>query len=831
MIDELMEKIHKNCHNVDEDMVQRAYYFAKEAHKEQKRESGEPYIIHPIAVAENLAELGMDTDTIVAGLLHDVIEDTKYTYDDVVHEFNAEIANLIDGVTKLTKLGEMEYKSKEEQQADNVRKMLLAMAKDIRVIIIKLADRLHNMRTLKFMPANKQKSKAKETLDIYAPLAHRLGMSKIKWELEDLCFRYLHEKEYYELVRDIAEKRIERENYIKEIVDDLYKKLEASGIDSDIDGRPKHFYSIYKKMVNKNKTIDEIFDLTAIRVLVNSVKDCYGVLGIVHTIYTPIPGRFKDYIAMPKPNMYQSLHTTVIGPQGKTFEIQIRTFEMHRTAEYGIAAHWKYKEGDTGRTEQDNQKHFEKKLAWLRDMLEWQKETSDAEEFIEGFKIDLFSDEVFVFTPKGVVINLCSGATPIDFAYRIHTDIGNKCVGAKVNGKIVPLDYTLKTGEIVEILTSSNAKGPNMDWLNVAKSNQAKSKIKQWFKKAKKEENMLKGKDLLDRELKKQGVNYADIAKGDFYERLVKRYNIHNMDDVYALLGVSGITASTLVSRLKEDNGIEKVNKEKENKEILNKAIEEQIAKTARLGVSGITASTLVSRLKEDNGIEKVNKEKENKEILNKAIEEQIAKTARQVDQPNSYGITVKGESNLMVRFAKCCTPVPGDDILGYITKGRGVSVHRKDCQNLKNLIETDGERVVEVSWGTSKGNSYFAEIQVMADDREGLLADIMSKNLKNLIETDGERVVEVSWGTSKGNSYFAEIQVMADDREGLLADIMSIITDLKLQLSAVNANLSKESYAYINVKVKIQCVNGLKDLMKRIKNLKGVVDVYRVNN
>lgn len=737
MIDELMEKIHKNCHNVDEDMVQRAYYFAKEAHKEQKRESGEPYIIHPIAVAENLAELGMDTDTIVAGLLHDVIEDTKYTYDDVVHEFNAEIANLIDGVTKLTKLGEMEYKSKEEQQADNVRKMLLAMAKDIRVIIIKLADRLHNMRTLKFMPANKQKSKAKETLDIYAPLAHRLGMSKIKWELEDLCFRYLHEKEYYELVRDIAEKRIERENYIKEIVDDLYKKLEASGIDSDIDGRPKHFYSIYKKMVNKNKTIDEIFDLTAIRVLVNSVKDCYGVLGIVHTIYTPIPGRFKDYIAMPKPNMYQSLHTTVIGPQGKTFEIQIRTFEMHRTAEYGIAAHWKYKEGDTGRTEQDNQKHFEKKLAWLRDMLEWQKETSDAEEFIEGFKIDLFSDEVFVFTPKGVVINLCSGATPIDFAYRIHTDIGNKCVGAKVNGKIVPLDYTLKTGEIVEILTSSNAKGPNMDWLNIAKSNQAKSKIKQWFKKAKKEENMLKGKDLLDRELKKQGVNYADIAKGDFYERLVKRYNIHNMDDVYALLGVSGITASTLVSRLKEDNGIEKVNKEKENKE-----------------------------------------------ILNKAIEEQIAKTARQVDQPNSYGITVKGESNLMVRFAKCCTPVPGDDILGYITKGRGVSVHRKDCQNLKNLIETDGERVVEVSWGTSKGNSYFAEIQVMADDREGLLADIMS-----------------------------------------------IITDLKLQLSAVNANLSKESYAYINVKVKIQCVNGLKDLMKRIKNLKGVVDVYRVNN
>ena len=736
MIDELMEKIHKNCHNINEDMVIKAYNFAKEAHKEQKRESGEPYIIHPIAVAENLAELGMDTDTIVAGLLHDVIEDTKYTYDDVVNKFNAEIANLIDGVTKLTKLGEMEYKSKEEQQADNVRKMLLAMAKDIRVIIIKLADRLHNMRTLKFMPANKQKSKAKETLDIYAPLAHRLGMSKIKWELEDLCFRYLHEKEYYDLVKDIAEKRVERENYIKEIVADLYKKLEASGIDSDIDGRPKHFYSIYKKMVNKNKTIDEIFDLTAIRVLVNSVKDCYGVLGIVHTIYTPLPGRFKDYIAMPKPNMYQSLHTTVIGPQGKTFEIQIRTFEMHRTAEYGIAAHWKYKEGDNGSNEQDKQKDFEKKLVWLRDMLEWQKETSDAEEFIEGFKIDLFSDEVFVFTPKGVVINLCSGATPIDFAYRIHTDIGNKCIGAKVNGKIVPLDYTLKTGEIVEILTSPNAKGPNMDWLNIAKSNQSKSKIKQWFKKAKKEENMLKGKELLDKELKKQGVNYSDIAKGDFYARLVKRYNIHNMDDVYALLGVSGISASTLVCRLKEDNGIDKANKEKENKEVLSKAIEEQMAKTARQ------------------------------------------------PEPNNYGITVKGETNLMVRFAKCCTPVPGDEILGYITKGRGVSVHRKDCLNLKNLIETDGDRVVEVSWGTSQGNSYFAEIQVMADDRDGLLADIMS-----------------------------------------------VITDLKLQLSAVNANMAKENCAYINVKIKIQCVNSLQDLMKRIKNLKGVMDVYRVNN
>ncbi|WP_160692488.1 bifunctional (p)ppGpp synthetase/guanosine-3',5'-bis(diphosphate) 3'-pyrophosphohydrolase [Clostridium sp. C2-6-12] len=736
MIDKLLEKIHNNCNNVDVDMVKKAYYFAEEAHKDQKRESGEPYFIHPVAVASILAELGMDTNTIVAGLLHDVIEDTEISYDETVQLFNAEIANLVEGVTKLTKLGEMEYKTKEEQQADNVRKMLLAMAKDIRVIIIKLADRLHNMRTLKYMPVKKQKNKAKETLDIYAPLAHRLGMSKIKWELEDLCFRYLHEQEYYDLVHSIAEKRVEREEYIKEIVKDLYEKLKASGIESDIDGRPKHFYSIYKKMVNKNKSIEEIFDLTAIRVLVNSVKDCYGVLGIVHTIYRPIPGRFKDYIAMPKPNMYQSLHTTVIGPQGKTFEIQIRTFEMHKTAEYGIAAHWKYKEGDSAKQEQDNQKDFEKKLVWLRDMLEWQKETSDAEEFIEGFKIDLFSDEVFVFTPKGVVINLCSKATPIDFAYRIHTDVGNKCIGAKVNGKIVPLDYTLKTGEIIEILTSPNAKGPNMDWLNIAKSNQAKSKIRLWFKKAKKEENILKGKELLEKELKKQSVNYSDIAKGEMYDRLMKRYNIHSMDDLYALIGFGGFSVSTLIARLKEDNG-------------------------------------LVSK----------DREKENKEILSKAIEEQIAKSARQ-PEPNSNGITVKGESNLMVRFAKCCSPVPGDDILGYITKGRGVSVHRRDCSNLQNLIDTDAERVVEVSWGFSQGTAYFAEIQVQADDREGLLADIMS-----------------------------------------------VITELKLQLSAVNANLSKKGSALVTVKIKITSVESLTDLMKRLRRLKGVVDVYRVNS
>ena len=548
MVEVLIQKIKENCANVDLDVVNKAFNLAFEAHKEQKRESGEPYIIHPIDVAVILAELGMDTSTIVAGLLHDVIEDTDYTYEDIKNIFSEEIANLVGGVTKITK---MEYKSKEEQQADNFRKMLLAMANDIRVIIIKLADRLHNMRTLKYMPKEKQKRISKETLDIYAPIAHRLGISKVKWELEDLCFRYLHEEEYYDLVNQIAEKRVERETYIAKTIEDLYEKLEEAGIDSDIDGRPKHFYSIYRKMITKNKSIEQIFDLTAIRILVNSVKDCYEVLGIVHTIYKPIPGRFKDYIAMPKPNMYQSLHTTVIGPQGKTFEIQIRTFEMHKTAEYGIAAHWKYKEGDAS---DSKEKSFENKLAWLRDMLEWQKETSDAEEFMEGFKINLFTDEIFLFTPKGVVIDLPNGATPIDFAYRIHTDIGNKCVGAKVNGKIVPLDYQLKTGQIVEILTSNSSKGPNMDWLNIAKSNQAKSKIRSWFKKAKKEENITKGKEVFERELKKQGVHYADIAKGESYDKFIKRYNINCMDDLYALVGLGAIVASSFILKLKEES-------------------------------------------------------------------------------------------------------------------------------------------------------------------------------------------------------------------------------------------------------------------------------------
>ena len=728
MLEMLVKKIKENCVNINMDMVNKAFNLAFEAHKEQKRDSGEPYIIHPIEVATILAELGMDTSTIVAGLLHDVIEDTEYTYDDIKKIFGEEVANLVSGVTKITK---MEYKSKEEQQADNFRKMLLAMADDIRVIIIKLADRLHNMRTLKYRKKEKQKKTAMETLDIYAPLAHRLGISKIKWELEDLSFRYIHEEEYYDLVKQVAEKRAEREIYIKNIIEEMYNKLEEAGIDSDIDGRPKHFFSIYKKMVNKNKSIEQIFDLTAIRVLVNTVKDCYEVLGIVHTIYKPIPGRFKDYIAMPKPNMYQSLHTTVIGPQGKTFEIQIRTFEMHRTAEYGIAAHWKYKEGDNN--SETKEKNFESKLVWLRDMLEFQKETADAEEFIEGFKIDLFTDEIFLFTPKGVVIDLPNGATPIDFAYRIHTDIGNKCVGAKVNGKIVPLDYKLKTGEIVEVLTSNNAKGPNIDWLNIAKSNQAKSKIRSWFKKSKKEENISKGKEVFEKELKKQGVHFVDIAKGETYEKFVKRNNINCMDDLYALIGLGAISASSFIWKLKDEN------KSKDEKVI--------------------------------------------EENTNKIIEENIFKAKRKTVD-NTVGITVKGVDNIMIRFAKCCNPVPGDDIMGYITKGRGVSVHRADCGNLKSLIMEDGAKVVYVSWGSSNGRAYIAEIQVKAEDI-------------------GE----------------------------LLTDIMGVISELNLQLNAVNAKSAKGRIAYVNIKVKIDSVDILKNLMRKIRHLKGVIDVYRVNN
>ncbi|MFR5264189.1 RelA/SpoT family protein [Clostridium sp.] len=727
MLDSLIEKIEANVKGADIELIKKAYNFAFEAHKEQKRESGEPYIMHPVNVAMILSELGMDSNTIIAGLLHDVIEDTHYSYDDVAEKFNKEVANLVDGVTKL---GKIKYKSKEEQQADNVRKMLLAMAKDIRVIIIKLADRLHNMRTLKFMPVNKQKSKAQETLDIFAPLANRLGMSKIKWELEDLCLRYLHPDDYYDLVHQIAEKRVEREEYISKIIAQLNENLAKANIECDIEGRPKHFYSIYRKMVNKNKSLEQIFDLTAVRILVNTVKDCYAVLGIVHTIYKPIPGRFKDYIAMPKPNMYQSLHTTVIGKEGKTFEIQIRTFEMHKTAEYGIAAHWKYKEGNNSTDSKDVS--LENKLGWLNEILEWQNEASDAEEFMEGFKMDLFSDEIFIFTPKGVVINLPAGATPIDFAYRIHTDVGNRCVGAKVNGKIISLDQPLKTGQIVEILTSATSKGPNIAWLNFAKSNQARSKIKQWFKKIKKEENIEKGKDLIEKECKKQSITFADITKGEKYDKFVKRYNLNTIDDIYAAVGTGMLSASMTINKLRG--------------EVVPIQTNEKIQNEIK---------------------DKIKNQKNNNK-----------------KQYSSCSVQVEGVKNLMVRFAKCCNPVPGDEIVGYVTKGRGVSVHRKDCNNFNNIIATKNEKVVNVSW---------------------------------LDGFDGDFIVE--------------LEIKAEDRLGYLSDLMMALTDSKVNLTNLSAKAGKENTVNVNIKVKIDSIEKLKLLIKKIKQIKGTFDVYRVKN
>lgn len=724
MFQRLLDKIGANASNLDMAMIKKAYGLANSAHENQKRQSGEPYIIHPIEVAGILVEMGMDTNTICAGLLHDVIEDTIYTYEDIHKEFNVQIADLVQGLTKIAKI---QYNTKEEQQADNVRKMLMAMAQDIRVIIIKLADRLHNMRTLKFKAAEKQRSTAKETLDIYGPLAHRLGMSKIKWELEDLSFRYLHPEEYYSLVEKIAEKRTERENYIVEIKASLTENLQHAGIKSDIDGRPKHFYSIYRKMVDKNKSIDQIFDLTAFRIIVDTIKDCYAALGIAHTIYKPIPGRFKDYIAMPKPNMYQSIHSTVIGPHGKTFEIQIRTLEMHKTAEYGIAAHWMYKQGI-------NATNVDINLPWVGEMLEWQKDTVDATEFIQEFKTDLFSDSIFVFTPKGVVIDLPVDCTPIDFAYRIHTDVGNSCIGAKVNGKIKPLDYKLNTGEIVEIMTSPTPKGPSIEWLNIAKSNQAKSKIRAWFKKAKRDEHILKGKEMSEKEAKRQECNFGEIAKGEGLDQVLKKYNMHNLDEIFAAIGIGAMNASTLVTKLKD---------------IFNKG-------------------------------KKPDSEAVLKEIEYQIVKNEKAEKAKQKGS-SSENVVVKGVDNLLVRFAQCCNPVPGDEIIGYITKGRGVSVHRSDCSNVTSLLNSEENRKVEVSWGETQSTAYTAQIQIKSEDRNGLLSDIME-----------------------------------------------IITSTKTQLYAINAKTLKDGIAMINVKIKINDINHLKELMKSIKRLQGVREVYR---
>lgn len=719
MIENLLLSIEQYNPNADMKQIIKAFHFAEAAHEGQFRNSGEKFIVHPYNVAIILTELNMDTTTIVAGLLHDVIEDTNITYDDVVLEFGEEVADLVEGVTKLKKL---QYKTKQENQAENLRKMVLAMAKDIRVIIIKLADRLHNMRTLEYMSEEKKKEKALETLEIYAPLAHRLGISKIKWELEDLSLRYLDPEGYYDLVDKVSKRRKEREAYIQRIIKDLDEKLEEMNIPRDISGRPKNFYSIYKKMVYQNKSFEQIFDLTAIRVIVDNVKDCYGVLGIVHTMWKPIPGRFKDYIAMPKPNMYQSLHTTVIGPEGEIFEVQIRTWDMHRTAEYGIAAHWKYKEG-TIKTD-----NFDEKLTWLRQLLEWQKDLKDPTEFMETLKIDFFTDEVFVFTPKGDVINLPNGSTPIDFAYRVHTAVGNSCVGAKVDGRIVPLDYKLKNGNIVEILTSSSSTGPSRDWLKIVKSSQAKNKIRQWFKREERDLNINRGKEMLEKEVKRQGYKLTEILKEDWLKNIANKLSLNTSDDLYAALGYGNITLSQVVPRLKE--------------------------------------------LYKDY----YNIEDDNINIEQKIKEQPAPKKNKRVTQ----GISIKGVDNIKVRFAKCCNPVPGDDIVGYITRGRGVSIHRKDCPNISDLV---GQ----------------------------------------------ERFIDVEWDTNEKAEYPVEIQIKATDRSGLLTDITQGITDSNISLLSLNARTNKEKLVLINMTLEIKNTEQLRDLMKRIKKLKGVIDVYRV--
>ena len=719
MIENLISKIEEYNPNVNLEAIIKAYNFAEASHRGQLRNSGEAYFVHPFNVAMILADLNMDEATIAAGLLHDVLEDTNVTYETLVGKFGEEIANLVDGVTKLKKL---KYKTKQENQAENLRKMVLAMAKDIRVIIIKLADRLHNMRTLEYMSEEKKKEKALETLEIYAPLAHRLGISMIKWELEDLALRYLDPEGYYDLVEKVSKRRKEREAYIQRIIKQIDEKLEEMNITRDISGRPKSFYSIYKKMVYQNKSFEQIFDLTAIRIIVDTIKDCYGVLGIVHTMWKPIPGRFKDYIAMPKPNMYQSLHTTVIGPEGEIFEVQIRTWEMHRTAEYGIAAHWKYKEGSV---KTDN---FDEKLAWLRQLLEWQKELKDPREFMETLKIDLFADEVFVFTPKGDVINLPNGSTPIDFAYRVHTAVGHNCVGAKVDGRIVPLDYKLKNGNIVEILTSSNSSGPSIDWLKIVKSNQAKNKIRQWFKREQRGANILKGKELLEKEVKRQGLKVGEVLKEEWIKKVANKLSLNTPDDLYAGLGYGSITISQVMSRLREYYN-------------------------EHYGIR----------------IDEANEEAK--------ISEQISARGR---KRFTQGVSIKGVENIKVKFSKCCNPVPGDDIIGYITRGRGVSIHRKDCPNLSSL--------------------------------EGK-----------------ERFIEVFWNTDEKAEYPAEIQIKGTDRPGLLTEITSKITEAQLSLLTLNARTNKEKLAIINMTLEIKDIDQLRELMKKIKKLKGVIDVYRV--
>lgn len=701
----------------DSDMVKRAFAVSEKAHEGQFRNSGEPYIIHPYEVVRILADLGLDEVSIAAGMLHDVPEDTDFTIDMVAEQFSAEIAKIVDGVTKLMNI---KFKTQEEAQAESMRKMFLAMADDIRVIIIKLADRLHNMRTLDYKSAEKQRQKARETLDIYAPLAHRLGINKFKWEFEDLALKYLEPEAYHEIAGKLNSTRKEREEYIRSIIGDIRRVVDGLGVEAEIEGRPKHIYSIYKKMKTKAKTFEELYDLIAVRVIVNSVKDCYAILGAVHTEWRPLPMRFKDYIAVPKLNMYQSLHTTLLGSDGKPFEVQIRTYEMHHTAEFGIAAHWKYKSG----IESAKQSDMDQKLAWLREMMELDNDVADSREFVEALKVNLFSDTVFVFTPKGDVKDFVKGSTPLDFAYSIHSHIGNTCVGAKVNGRIVPLNYELKTGDIIDILTSAGSKGPSRDWLGMVKTATAKSKIRNYFRKEMREENIHKGRDMLEKEAKRAGYDFHELTRLEWLKPIFKKLTLSSVDDMYAAVGYGGVTSSQILQRL-----IEKYREE--NK--LTEAVEYRTPKTK----SGARDSSII----------------------------------------------VKGNSDMLVRLAHCCNPLPGDDIIGFITRGRGVSVHRADCVNI------------------------------------------------NDVDFPPERRIEVSWSAEELLKYEVEIQLTGKDNRGVLAEVSNLLSMLGYNIIGLNVRTSKKGQFFMNVKLEVAAMKDLQALMDKLKMIPSIEDVFRVNN
>lgn len=739
----MIQRIRMYHPNTDISMIEKAYHFAADKHKDQKRKSGEPYIIHPLCVGLILADLELDKETITAGILHDVVEDTDTSVEDISREFSYEVALLVDGVTKL---GQLDYdKDKVEVQAENLRKMFLAMAKDIRVILIKLADRLHNMRTLRYMTPAKQKEKAKETMEIYAPLAQRLGISKVKIELDDLSLRYLEPEAYYDLVEKVSSRRQERDEYVQKLIDDVSKEIRRNGIEATVEGRAKHFFSIYRKMVNQHKTLDQIFDLFAVRIIVDSIKDCYAALGVIHEMYTPVPGRFKDYIAMPKPNMYQSLHTTVIGPNGSPFEVQIRTYDMHRTSEYGIAAHWKYKESGSGAT--INQE--EEKLSWLRQILEWQQDMSDNKEFMTLLKSDfnLFGDTVFCFTPTGDVKNLPKGSTTIDFAYSIHTAVGNRMVGAKVNDKLVPIDYEIQNGDRIDIITSQNSKGPSPDWLKVVKSTQAKNKINQWFRTQAKEDNINRGHDLLVSNAKSKNIDPSMINKPEYQAVIMRRYGFNDWESALASVGRGG---------LKEGQVINRMYQEFLKDHPLIQTDDDVLREVNHTDADGSTDSSNQNQNAQHN------------------------------HRHSSNGVRIKGAPDLPVRFSRCCSPVPGDDIVGFITRGRGVTIHRTDCINIMNLPQLDRERLIDAEWD----------------------ATVLEKKTDEHFE--------------------ATIRIYAQNRTGLLVDISKVFTEREIDIHSINTRTSKQGVATIVVTFSISSRNELATLIAKIKAIENVIDIER---